>query len=90
VKFSRAKRSAGYVAQFYDGASSLASATAVKVTHEEEVEGINATLAKSASISGTVTDATTGKPVAGVCVTAFSSDGASAAGTAVTAATARI
>lgn len=86
VKFSSCERSAGYVAQFYDGASSLASATAVKVTHEEEVEGINATLAKSASISGTVTDATTGKPVAGVCVTAFSSDGGIGGGTAVTAA----
>lgn len=74
---------AGEVAQFYPDASTVEDAQAVNVTEGEAEEGINAELAAAASITGTVTDATSGQPLAGVEVEATSSE-AGATGSALT------
>jgi hypothetical protein len=52
-----------YQSQYYSGASSLSSATSVAVTDGQTHSGIDAALSSGAAISGTVTDASSGKPV---------------------------
>lgn len=73
----------GEVAQFYRGASTADGAQAVNLTEGEAEEGIDAELAAAGSIAGTVTDAASGQPLAGVEVEATSSE-AGATGSAVT------
>jgi lysophospholipase L1-like esterase len=64
-----------YVKQFYDGATSESSAKAVNVTAGASTESIDAALQKAGTISGSVSEAAGGSPLARVCVRAFSSDG---------------
>lgn len=52
-----------YVTEFYPGASNSASATNVTVTAPSAVVGIDATMKRGCSISGTVTDADTLMPI---------------------------
>jgi hypothetical protein len=61
---------AGDIEQYYTGADSPATATAVSVTSGAATSGIDARLASGGVISGTVTDAL-GHPVQGVGVFAF-------------------
>ena len=65
-----------YVTQFYDGESSLATATPVAVVQEAVTPGIDADLEPGGKIEGTVTDAYTHAPVAGAIVGALSASGA--------------
>lgn len=60
--------------QWYKNAASFASATALTVASEQDVTGIDATLAKGASISGTVS-APTGVTLSKVTVTASFDNG---------------
>jgi hypothetical protein len=59
-----AARRAGYLPEFYDNARKRADATPVTVSPPDEVTGIDFALAKSSAISGVVTDAITGEPLA--------------------------
>lgn len=65
----------GYRSEFYNDHTTLDSADSITVTDRGVTQGINASLAKAGTITGTVTDATTHGPVAGVFVTAYSSVG---------------
>ena len=62
-----------YVTQYYNGTSAGASqfsmATPVSVTVGSPTQSIDAVLVVGASISGTVTDASTGQGIGGICVT---------------------
>ena len=60
----------GYYREFYKEAERLADATPVNVGYNEQVQGIDFTLAKAASISGTVVDEETGAPIARAVVIA--------------------
>jgi hypothetical protein len=60
-----------YVPQFYDGKHSFETSTPVTVTEGTTKSGVDAALEKGATISGTVTAAATGQPVAEVEVCAF-------------------
>ena len=62
---------APYIAQCYNGASSIGGATSVPVTSGVTTTGINAALVASGTISGRVTDQTTGDPLANVTVDAY-------------------
>ncbi|MGH2865413.1 MAG: carboxypeptidase regulatory-like domain-containing protein, partial [Solirubrobacteraceae bacterium] len=73
-----------YLLQFYDGASSERSASTVSVAAAGSTTGIDASLQRSAIISGRVTTAAAGEGLGGVCVTASSTDGGPGHGTAVT------
>jgi hypothetical protein len=65
VRFSPGfESSLNYVTQFYEGASSLASAKPVSVTQEETTTGVNAEMRVGGKIEGTVTDASTHAPLA--------------------------
>jgi hypothetical protein len=64
-----------YLPQFYTGASSLSGAEPVAVTTGSDTSGIDAALAVGGQISGTVTDASTTSPVAGVEVILYDSNG---------------
>jgi len=64
-----------YVPQFYNGKASLAAADPMAVTAGSTTSGINAALAAGGQITGTVTDASTSAPVAGVFVQAYDSGG---------------
>jgi Carboxypeptidase regulatory-like domain len=61
-----------YVRQFYDDEQTWNTATPVAVAGGATTHGIDAVLEKGAKISGVVTAAATGQPVAGVEVCAFS------------------
>jgi hypothetical protein len=72
VRFSPGfESSLNYVTQFYEGASSLASAKPVSVTQQETTPGINAEMHVGGMIEGTVTDATTHAPLADAEVAAI-------------------
>lgn len=58
----------GYLTQYYSGAASAATATPVSVTDGATTAHVDARLAQSGSIAGTVTDAD-GAPLAGIDVT---------------------
>jgi protocatechuate 3,4-dioxygenase beta subunit len=60
-----------YVAQWYNDQNSFDAANAVHLTAGTDTNGINASLAKGGSISGTITDAATGQPISNVCAQAF-------------------
>ncbi len=64
-----------YVPQFYKEGTLLVGATSVTVTAEHKTEQINGALVVGGSISGTVTDALTGLPLAEVQVNAYTSGG---------------
>jgi hypothetical protein len=74
---------ANYLPEFFSGASTLSSATAVSVSAGSATAGINAKLAAGGEIQGTVTDATS-DAVSNLSVTAYNSAGA-AVGTTTTA-----
>lgn len=72
VRFSPGfESSLNYVTQFYEGASSLASAKPVSVTQQETTPGINAEMHIGGKLEGTVTDATTHAPLADAEVAAI-------------------
>ncbi len=60
-----------YATEFYNNKPTLRNATAVAVREGATRTGINAGLALSGGIAGTVTDSATGETLAGVQVTAF-------------------
>ena len=62
----------GFATQYFDGASKISDATPVTVAENQHTTGIHFSLSPLASISGTVTDQSTGQPIAKACVTAFS------------------
>jgi hypothetical protein len=70
-----------------DTSADIAQSTAqpVVLAASAALTGVNATLIAGGSISGTVTDAADPSGLAGVCVTALSSDGGTGSGTATTA-----
>jgi hypothetical protein len=67
-----------YASQFWTGAAVFSASTPVATTAGQSVTGINAAMVKAGTISGTVTDATTGAGVAGVEVSAYDADGSPA------------
>lgn len=75
-----------YLGQFYNGASTPATATLVSVTSGANTPNINATLVLGATITGTVTD-TTGTPLVSLCVTAFDARSGAAVDTGSTSST---
>ena len=54
----------GYADEYYDGAADISSATAVAVIDGQETQGIDFALDQLPGISGTVTDASSGAPIA--------------------------
>ncbi|HEX7716503.1 MAG TPA: carboxypeptidase-like regulatory domain-containing protein, partial [Marmoricola sp.] len=64
-----------YRDEYYDDVLSVGAATPVSVTLGDETPGIDAVLARYGQISGVVTAATTGAPLADVCVVAFDQSG---------------
>ncbi len=62
----------GYLSAYYNGASTLSAATAVVVSAGQTTANINQALQFGGQISGTVTDAATGTPEAGIDVEIFS------------------
>src|SRR5262249_9085709 len=75
IEFLPFESEANLVAQFYNGAHSFGTATAVEVKEEEAKQNVNAVLQEGGEISGTVTDAKTQQPLGEVCVTATNSLG---------------
>ncbi len=61
----------GLQSQYYNNKSSLASADPVTVTSGQHTTGIDAALIGGGTITGTITDASTHLPVAGVSVSAY-------------------
>ncbi|MCL5445014.1 MAG: carboxypeptidase regulatory-like domain-containing protein, partial [Actinobacteria bacterium] len=75
VEFSTGCGNTGnYLNQWYEGAATEASATAVGVGDGSTTTGIDATLATGGSITGTVTNSSDA-PVSGICVYVYSSNG---------------
>ena len=62
--------------QWYDNETTAAAANSVSVTATKTTSSINAALAAGGTIAGTVTAATGGADLAGICVNAFTSNGA--------------
>ncbi|HMQ29603.1 MAG TPA: carboxypeptidase regulatory-like domain-containing protein [Chloroflexaceae bacterium] len=60
----------GFLAGYYSGAATLEAATPLTVSAPTVRGGINGTLAPGGRISGTVTSAATGLPLAGIAVSA--------------------
>ena len=58
-----------YVTQYYNGAATLTGAAPVSVTVGQTTSGIDAVMVLGGAISGTVTDASTGQGIGGICVT---------------------
>lgn len=73
-------------AEFYESAESQTTATPVAVTSGAGTSAVDAALQKPGEITGNVTDAATGAPVAGVCVEVLSSDNGPGSGYTITAA----
>jgi 5-hydroxyisourate hydrolase-like protein (transthyretin family) len=63
----------GFVGEYYDDQPDLASATNVIVNTNSTIGGIDADLARSGKITGTVTDSTTGEPLQDVSASAYDS-----------------
>jgi hypothetical protein len=63
--------SAQYAPQYFNGQPTYATANLVSVTAGAETESINAAMQPGGSISGTVTAATGGGDLGGICVDAF-------------------
>ncbi len=64
-----------YQSQYYSEASTLSGATSVAVTDGQTDSGIDAALSSGATLSGTVTDASSGKPVPGAYAEILDSSG---------------
>ncbi len=62
----------GFGLQYYKDATKMTDATPVAVTENQHTTGVDFSLEKMGSFSGTVTDQTSGQPIAGVHVVAFS------------------
>jgi len=77
VGFWGERGSAGYAPQYYAEKTSYFSATPVAVAAGETVTGVDAALREGARVSGSMTDAATGAPLAGisVCILAVGSSG---------------
>lgn len=73
IRFGAGPSSLGYVRQFYTAKATRKEANLVSVTAGTTTPGVNATLQRGGTISGTVTDADTDEPLAGidVCVGFF-------------------
>ncbi|MFL6154473.1 MAG: carboxypeptidase regulatory-like domain-containing protein, partial [Marmoricola sp.] len=67
-------REGQHLRQYYDGASTSQSATPVTIAVGQITGNIDATLVLGGSVSGTVTDADSGDPLADVCVDVFDDD----------------
>jgi hypothetical protein len=65
--------SGSYASQYYSNSATLSGATPVAVTVGTTATGINATMAAGGTISGTVSNASTGAKLAGICVYAYDS-----------------
>ena len=65
----------GYLAQYYKGQASAASATSVSVTPGESTTGIDAALQLGGQVSGTVTAATSDVPLPDIQVWVFDANG---------------
>ncbi|MGD0882985.1 MAG: carboxypeptidase regulatory-like domain-containing protein, partial [Acidimicrobiales bacterium] len=78
-----------YAPQWWDGAASQTSGTPVSITGGSTIGSIDAQLVTGGTISGTVTAAEGGAPLAGICVAVdgpgYGQPGFTSAGTAVTA-----
>ncbi len=61
--------SSGYAAQWWNDVASQAAATPITLALGQTVAAVNASLQALGSITGTITDSSTGQPIAGVCVT---------------------
>lgn len=70
VHFEPGYSSGGLIGQYYDEASSFATATVIELAGGEERTGIDAALAEGGKISGTVTAAASGEPLEGISVCA--------------------
>ena len=88
VEFSPGCGNSGnYLPQWYDNETTAAAADSVSVTATMTTSSINAALAAGGTIAGTVTAATGGADLTGICVNAFTSTGSlSPAGNTTTAA----
>ncbi|MGW8482866.1 MSCRAMM family protein [Microbacterium sp. NPDC055903] len=62
----------GFLSEYYNDALVIEDAQAVTVVGGEETDGVDISLAVGSAISGTVTKASDGSPLAGVSVTAWS------------------
>ncbi len=63
--------SGSYQSQYYNNSPTLSGATAVTVTVGLTTSSINAAMAAGGTVSGTVTDSSTGAKLAGICVYAY-------------------
>jgi hypothetical protein len=79
VGFSSGCGASNYLAEYYNGQPSLATAASVTVTAGATTAGINAAMVSGGQITGTVTSAAAGTAIAGICVQAYSGTGAVAA-----------
>jgi hypothetical protein len=68
VRFGAGPSNLGYVRQYYSGKATRKEANPVSVTAGATTPGVNATLQRGGTISGTVTDAATDEPLAGIDV----------------------
>jgi len=65
----------GYLPQFYNGQSSIATANPVTVSLGQTTSGVDAALTTGGRVSGAVTDAVTGQAIAGAQVTVLDANG---------------
>ena len=69
VQFFGCQSSSDYLTQWYQGASTQASAAPVSVTADQTTTGIDAAMAHAGKITGTVTDTSSPPtPITGICV----------------------
>ncbi|HUA03960.1 MAG TPA: carboxypeptidase regulatory-like domain-containing protein [Solirubrobacteraceae bacterium] len=64
-----------YISQYYNDETSYANANPVPVTSGQVTTGINAALLSNGAISGTLTDSSTGMPIAGAYASVYNSYG---------------
>jgi carboxypeptidase family protein len=76
--------STAYLTQYYSGAYSQDQATTVSVAAGSTTSAINAAMTTPGTISGTVTAASGGAPLSGICVTASGSTGETGSATTAT------
>jgi Carboxypeptidase regulatory-like domain len=71
VRFERGESGENVASQYYDNATTLATAKVFDLGEDQLVTGIDAELKPAGKIVGSVTDATSGAPIAGATVCAF-------------------
>jgi hypothetical protein len=64
-----------YITQWWNGASSQGAATAVSISQGATRAGVDAAMSLGGSVAGAVTNAATGKPIVGACVTLYRLNG---------------